>query len=140
LEDRKGLRLRKIGRPERASAQEDWKTGKGFGSERSKRLEEASATEDRRNGKRELEGPIRRKGRKPGKPATKAGASQRSRKAERCHSLASIKKGGNRRPVSGGQQQRAENRVELERPRRICSPPSAEFRYFYGEEAQVSSL
>ena len=35
-ENRKGLRLRKIGKPERASAQEDWKTGKGFGSGRSK--------------------------------------------------------------------------------------------------------
>jgi hypothetical protein len=42
--------------------------------------------------------------------------------------------------VTGGQQQRAENRVKLERPRRICSPPSAEFRYFYGEEAYASSL
>jgi len=49
--------------------------------------------------------------------------------------LASIKKGGIRSPATGGQQQRAENRVKLERLRRICSPPSAEFRYFYGEEA-----
>jgi len=42
--------------------------------------------------------------------------------------------------VTGDQQQRAENWMKLERPRRICSPPSAEFRYFYGEEAQASSL
>ena len=40
-EDRKGLRLRKIGRLERASAQEDRKTGKGFGSGRSKGREMA---------------------------------------------------------------------------------------------------
>jgi hypothetical protein len=68
LENWKGLRLRKIGKPERASAQEDRKTGKGFGSGRLEnrkglrlrkieRLEEASATDDRRTGKRELEGP-----------------------------------------------------------------------------------
>jgi hypothetical protein len=94
-EDRKGfhlrlrlrIRLRKIGRLEGASAQEDWKTRKGFGSGRSEnwkglrlrkieRLEEASATDDRRTGKRKLEGPIRRKGREPGKSAvTKARAS-----------------------------------------------------------------
>jgi len=36
LENQKGLRLRKIGKLERASAQEDWKTGRGFGSGRSK--------------------------------------------------------------------------------------------------------
>jgi len=35
-DNQKGLRLRKIGKPERASAQEDRKTGKGFGSGRSK--------------------------------------------------------------------------------------------------------
>jgi len=72
-------------------------------------LEEASATDDRRTGRRELEGPTGQE--------------------------TSIKNRGNRSPVTGGQQQRAENRVKLERPRRICSPPSAEFRYFYGEEA-----
>ena len=35
-ENWKGLRLKKIGKPERASAQEDRKTRKGFGSGRSK--------------------------------------------------------------------------------------------------------
>jgi len=69
LENWKGLRLRKIGKLEGASAQENWISEKGFGSGRSKRLEEASATNDRRTGKRELEGPIRRKGRKSRKPA-----------------------------------------------------------------------
>jgi len=99
---------------ERASAQENRKTGKGFGSGRSENWK----------GLR-----LRKIGRLEGASA------QEDRKVERRHNLASIKKGGSRRPVTGGQQQRAENRVKLERPRRICSPPSAEFRYFYGEEA-----
>jgi len=61
-ENQKGLRLRKIGRPERASAQEDWKTRKGFGSGRSenqkelrlrkiRKLERALAQEDRKVGR-----------------------------------------------------------------------------------------
>jgi hypothetical protein len=146
LENRKGLRLRKNGKPERASAQEERKTRKGFGSGRTEnqkglrlrkieRLEEASATDDRRTGKRKLEGPTGGKGASPG-----------SRRRNRCEPVepegrkTSIKKDGYRSPVTGGQQQRAENRVKLERPRRICSPPSAEFRYFYGEEAYASSL
>jgi len=92
-EDRNGLRLRKIGKPERASAQEDWKTRKGFGSGRLEnrkglrlrkieRLEVASATDGRRTGRRKLEGPIRWKGREPGKPAMKqarAGGVERPR-------------------------------------------------------------
>ncbi len=71
------LRLRKEGRSERASAREDWKTGKGFGSGRLenrkglrprkiKRLEEASATDNRRTGKCKLEGSAGGKDASPG--------------------------------------------------------------------------
>ena len=50
-ENRKGLRLRKIGKPERASAQEDRKTRKGFGSGRSENWKGTSAQEDRKVGR-----------------------------------------------------------------------------------------
>jgi hypothetical protein len=110
---------------------ENWKGPRlRFWLRKIERLDEASATDDRRTGKRELEGPTGGKGASPG-------SRRRNRRepAEPEGRETSIKKDGNRSPVTGGQQQRAENRVQLERPRRICSPPSAEFRYFYGEEA-----
>ena len=134
-EDWKGLRFRKIGRLEGASAQESRKIRQSFGSGRSKRLEGASATENRRTGRRELEGPRGGKGASPG-----SRRESRRKPAEPKGRETSIKKGGSRRPATGGQKQRPVNRTKLGRPRRYCSTPLVEFRNFYrrGGESLLS--
>ena len=103
-----------------------WNVGAGSDSGRRRSGVERREPEDR-NGDRSAHSGNRHR-------RTRKRAELRGRKT-------SINKAGVEDPRPEPRRRELRNRTELERPWRICSPPKAEFQYFYtGEETSVSSL